>query len=114
MAFTVNTQQQAAGVVNIATGVLTNDAGGAVAVTLTLGFDPRIFRIYNITDSISYEWFFGMTNPGAQKQVLAGTRSLQTTEGPTIGTAAAGTLGQVSIPATIILASKTFTWEAIG
>jgi len=112
MAITVNTQSQAGGVVNFATGVLTNDAGGAVAVVLNVGFDPRTFRIMNVTDSISYEWNAGMTNPGATKQVLAGTRSLQTTEGPTMGTAALGTLGQISIPATIILASKTFVWEA--
>lgn len=114
MALTTNTVAQSAGVVNIATGVLVNDAGGAVTTTLDLGFDPRIFRIYNVTDSISYEWFAGMTNPGAQKQVLAGTRSLQTTEGPTIGTAALGTLGRVALPASILLASKTFTWEALG
>jgi hypothetical protein len=112
MALTTNTVAQAGGVANFATGVLVNDAGGAVAVVLSLGFDPRTFKIMNVTDSISYEWNFGMTNPGATKQVLAGTRSLQTTEGPTIGTAALGTLGQVSVPATIVLASKTFIWEA--
>lgn len=114
MALTTNTQQQSAGVVNHSTGVLVNDAGGAVSVTLNIGFVPRLFRIMNVTDSISYEWMTGMTNPGATKQVLAGTRSLQTTEGPTIGTAAAGTDGTVTIPASIILASKTFVWEALA
>jgi hypothetical protein len=61
-----------------------NDAGGAVAVTLTLGFQPRYFRVVNITDRISYEWFEGMTNPGALKQVAAGTGTLETTEAPTV------------------------------
>jgi hypothetical protein len=114
MALTTNTQGISGGVVNHSTGLLVNDAGGAVIATLNVGFVPRIFRIMNVTDSISYEWMTGMTNPGATKQVLAGTRSLQTTEGPTIGTAAAGTAGQVSVPASIILASKTFVWEAVA
>jgi hypothetical protein len=114
MALTTNTQSQSMGVANIAQGLLVNDAGGAVAATLSVGFDPRQFRIINVTDQIEYEWHNGMTNPGAIRTVAAGTRTLQTTEGPTFGTAALGTLGQVSIPATILLASKTFVWEARG
>lgn len=114
MAITTNTQQIAAGVINHSTGVLVNDAGGAVAVSLSIGFIPRMFRIHNVTDRISYEWYTGMTNPGAVKTAAAGTRTLETTEGPTIGTVAAGTDGTVSVPATIILASKTFVWEALG
>lgn len=114
MALTTNTQQNSAGVVNHSTGVLVNDAGGAVAVTLSLGFVPRMFRIHNVTDRISYEWYTGMTNPGAVKTAAAGTRTLETTEGPTVGTAAAGTDGTVTIPSTIILASKTFVWEALA
>lgn len=114
MALTTNTQQQSASVVNHSTGHMVNDAGGAVTAVISLGFIPRMFRLMNVTDSISYEWYTGMTNPGATKQVLAGTRSLQTTEGFTVGTAALGTAGQVSIPASILLASKTFVWEALG
>jgi len=114
MAITTNTQQIAAGVINHSTGVLVNDAGGAVAVSLSIGFIPRMFRIHNVTDRISYEWYTGMTNPGAVKTAAAGTRTLETTEGPTIGTVAASTDGTVSVPATIILASKTFVWEALG
>lgn len=114
MALTTNTQEVAAGVINHATGNLVNDAGGAVVATITLGFTPRVFRIYNVTDRIRYEWFSGMTNPGALKTAAAGTGTLETTEGPTFGTVALGTAGVVSVPATIILASKTFTWEALG
>jgi hypothetical protein len=114
MALTTNTQATSGGVVNHSTGVLVNDAGGAVTATVSLGFDPRVFRIHNVTDRISYEWYSGMTNPGAVKTVAAGTRTLETTEGPTIGTAAAQTLGQVSLPTSILLASKTFVWEAIA
>lgn len=114
MALTTNTQQTSAGVVNHSTGLLVNDAGGAVVATISCGFVPRIFRIHNITDRISYEWYSGMTNPGAVKTVAAGTRTLETTEGPTFGTVAAGTADQVSVPASIILASKTFVWEAVA
>jgi hypothetical protein len=111
MAITTNTQAMQTNVHNRSQGVLINDAGGAVAVTLTLGFVPRYFVIENVTDSIKYEWYNGMTNPGAVRTIAAGTRSLQTTEGPTISLVNP-TNGQVSIPATIILASKTFVWEA--
>jgi hypothetical protein len=111
MALTTNSQTIQTNVHNMSQGVLVNDAGGAVAVTLTLGFVPRHFRIVNVTDQIEYEWHFGMTNPGAIRTVAAGTRTLQTTEGPTVSSTHP-TSGQVSIPATIILASKTFVWEA--
>lgn len=114
MALTTNTQATSSGVVNHSTGVLVNDAGGAVAVTLNVGFVPRVFRIHNATDRISYEWYNGMTNPGAIKTAAAGTRTLETTEGPTIGGAATNNAGDVSVPATIILASKTFVWEAVA
>ena len=114
MAITTNTQSQSAGVVNHSSGTLVNDAGGAVVVVLTLGFVPRIFRLINVTDRIMYEWYTGMTNPGAVKTVAAGTRTLETTEGPTFGTVALGTADQVSLPATIILAAKTFVWEAVS
>jgi len=114
MAFTTNTRVDSAGVVNHSSGFLVSDGGAAVAFVVSLGFVPRIFKLYNITDSISYEWWAGMTNPGAQKQVLAGTRSLQTTEGFTVGTNAAGTADQVSVPTSIMLASKSFAWEALG
>ena len=114
MALTTNTKTYSGGVANVAQGLLVNDAGGAVVATLNVGFDPRFFEIENVTDRISYRWYVGMTNPGALKTVAAGTRTLETTEGPTMGTALAGTLGMVSVPASIILASKTFVWRALA
>ena len=114
MALSTNTQSVAAGIVNIASGKVDTDAGAAAVTVFTIGFIPRIVRWHNLTDRTSYEWFEGMTNPGALKTVAAGTRTLETTEGITVGTAAAGTAGTFSIPTTIILASKSFAWEAIG
>jgi hypothetical protein len=98
-----------------------------------------VFRIHNLTDRISYEWLDGMTNPGALKTAAAGTRTLETTEGPTVNAAGSGTAAvaqvsdpgllvggehtnvqgglqgnNVTIPATIMLASKSFAWEAVA
>ena len=114
MAITVNTQQTSSGVVNHSTGFLTNDAGGAVAVSLAVGFVPRMFEIVNITDRIGYKWIAGMTSPSSIKTIATGVRTLEGAESPTIGTIALGTDGTVSVPATIILASKSFTWEAVA
>lgn len=125
-------------VANHASGKLDTDAAAAAAYTIPLGFKPRVFRIHNLTDRISYEWLDGMTNPGALKTAAAGTRTLETTEGPTVNAAGSGTavaqvsdpgllvggehtnaqgglLGNnVTIPATIMLASKSFAWEALA
>jgi hypothetical protein len=112
--FTTNTQSNAAGVVNIAQGIAVTDAGGATATTFTCGFVPRRIRWYNVTDLIVHEWFEGMTNPGAIKEALTGDKTLETTNGITVGTAAAGTAGTFTVAAAIIVASKTHVWEAVG
>ena len=113
MAYTTNTRSDSAGVVNHTTGKLDSDASAA-AFVVSLGFVPRLFKMVNLTDRITYEWAAGMTNPGALKTVAAGTRTLETTEGFTVGTVAAGTADQVTVPTSIMLASKSFYWEALG
>ena len=112
--FTTNTQSVAAGILNHATGVTVTGAGAATPTAFSCGFIPRIVRWTNVTDSIKHEWIDGMTNPGATKQVLNGTSSLETTNGITVGTAAAGTAGTFTVAAAIIIASKSHVWEAIG
>jgi len=113
MAFTTNTRLDSGGVVNFSSGKLDSD-GSAAAFVVSLGFVPREFKMVNLTDRITYEWANQMTNPGALKTVAAGTRTLETTEGPTVGTAAAGTADQVTVPTSIMLASKSFYWTAKG
>lgn len=49
-----------------------------------VGFEPRYIRVENVTDRISNEWFLGMTSGHALRTVATGTRSLETTGGPTI------------------------------
>ncbi len=108
MALTTDTKKFSGGVVNHVVGRVVTDAGAAADTTFNVGFKPRIVRFYNITDSISYEWFDGMADASAQKTVLAGTRSLNTTEGVTQSETG------FMIKAAAILAGKTFAWEAIG
>lgn len=115
MALTTNTMRGDYGITQGSTGTLVTDAAAAAAATVSLGFTPRYIRISNLTDRITYEWFEGMTNPGALKQAAAGTGTLETTEGPTVNAPAVdGTGNSFTIPATIMLASKTFAWAAFG
>ena len=116
MTMTTNTQANAAGVVNVATGYVVTNADAAAAQVFTCGFVPRIVRWLNVTDSIRHDRYDGMTNPGATKQLLNGTSSLETTNGITVGdgTAAKGEKGTFTVAAAIIVASKTHVWEAIG
>lgn len=75
----------------------------AVATTVSLGYIPRYVRIVNVTDSVSFEWFYdadgnGMTDGTAWLWATAGDQSLQAANGITAyagtSTAAAGvTLG---------------------
>lgn len=105
---TTNTQSNAIGIVNRAVGKVVADAGVAIAETFTLGFTPRHIRVINLTDRVSYEWFAGMTSPGALKTAAAGTQTLETTEGITVD----ATANTFSVPAAIMIASKTFAWIA--
>jgi hypothetical protein len=115
MALTTNTQTQAAGVLNYATGYVVTDAAAAVNTTFVVGFTPRSIRVYNVTDGISDEWFAGMANGSALHTVAAGTRTLAASPtGITVGTAAGGDAGSFTIPAALIPASKTLIWEAQG
>ena len=109
MALTTNTKAYSAGIVNHATGYVVTDSGTAAATTFTVGFIPRIVRFHNVTDRISDEWLTGMAAASSIHTVAAGTRTLETTNGITVGTN-----GTFTVTATTILASKTFVWEAVG
>ena len=112
--FTTNTQSNAAGVLNFATGIAVTDAGGATATKFTCGFIPRKIRWVNVTDSVIHEWYEGMASPSATKEVIAGDKTLETTNGITVGTAAGGDAGTFTVAAAIIVASKSHVWEAMG
>lgn len=109
MALTTNTRAYSAGVVNHATGHVVTDSATAAAATFTVGFIPRIVRFHNVTDRISDEWLKGMAAASSIHTVAAGTRTLETTNGITVGTD-----GTFSVTAVTMVASKTFVWEAVG
>lgn len=106
MAYTSSTQTNSNGVVNFAVGKIVTDATAAAAGTITLGFVPRYFKLVNLTDRITDEWFEGMASASSLHTIAAGTVTLETTN----GIALAGTT--ITLTATTLVASKTFFWEA--
>lgn len=109
MAITTNTKSQTMGVANHAVGQVVTDSGTAAAATFTVGFIPRVVRFHNLTDRISDEWYEGMAAASSLHTVAAGTRTLEATNGITVGTD-----GTFTVTATTMVASKSFYWEAIG
>jgi hypothetical protein len=59
-------------------------AGSPAAASYDVGFVPRYIRVENETDRICNEWFTGMTSGHALRSAAAGTRSLETSGGPTL------------------------------
>lgn len=70
---------------NTAVGAFLDD-GTVKKSAFALGFRPRYVRLENATDRISYEWFEGMAADSAIKTVAAGTRTLDTSNGISVGT----------------------------
>lgn len=101
-----------AGMANYASGGLTTDAATAAAYVLNLGFTPRKFRIINITDMTQYEWRDQMPAADSLKTVTAGTFTLDTTGAITIGSGL--TDRTVTLSAGVMVASKSFVWEAFA
>lgn len=126
MPFTTTTVTQNA-VRNHAVGTIVTSSATAAAASVICGFTPRVVRIHNLTDRISDEWFEGMSAANSLHTVAAGTRTLETTNGITVGQVtetlstadiAAAVTAKVgkgfTVTATTLVASKTFYWEAIG
>jgi hypothetical protein len=108
MPTSTNSQVNSNGVLNHATGKIVTTSASAAALTLTLGFTPRVFRIHNFTDRISDEWYDGMADAESLHTVANGTRTLETTNGIDVDG------NEVTMTATTMVASKVFYWEAIG
>lgn len=111
MALLTNYQSNSDSVVNHAVGSITTDAAAAAAITLSIGFIPRVFRWLNVTSSAAAqknEYFEHMVSGDTLQTVAAGTMTLAT------GGIVVNTDGTVTIPAALIPASSAFAWEAIA
>lgn len=100
------------GITSRAIQYFTTDAVAAAATTFNFGFVPAHVRFINLTDRIEDEWFAGMAADSALHTIAAGTRTLATSGGITVAAAgnAAGTVsaGDITIPAALMVASKSF------
>lgn len=109
---------QAGGVANCATGYAATSSATATATSFVVGFLPRVVRFHNVTDRISDEWIQGMAAASSIHTVAAGTRTLETTNGITVGEvtdSATGAVGKgFTVTAATAIASKVFAWEAVG
>lgn len=107
MAYTTNTNTMHQ-VRNHTIGQTVSDGGAAADTNFVTGYLPRVVRFINLTDRITLEWFEGMAADSALQTVAAGTRTLITTSGIT------PTANGFTVKAATLIASKTFTYEAIG
>lgn len=105
------TQNDSNSVSNFATGSLVGDAGTPVAFVLNLGFTARKFKLTQLNGAgapITYEYSDGMGALGVLKSVAAGTQAMDTADVFTIGDRS------VTIPASVLLASTSYVYEAQG
>lgn len=68
-------QTQDGGVSNLAVGTYTGDG---TIVDVNCGFKPRYVHLLNLTDQISDEKFYGMTDAQVLRTAANGTRTLNT------------------------------------
>lgn len=116
MPLSASTTTQSGGVSNRAVGLATTSSATAAATSFVVGFLPRVVRFHNVTDRISDEWYEGMAAASSIHTVAAGTRTLETTNGITVGEVTDSYTGAVgkgfTVTATTAVASKSFSWEA--
>lgn len=107
MALTTNTNSMHQ-VRNHNIGQVVTDAVANVDTQFITGFLPRKVTFINLTDRSRLEWFEGMAADSAILTVAAGTTTLITTAGIT------PLQNGFSVKAATLVASKTYTYEAIG
>lgn len=109
MAQTSTQIQNSASVTHIAVGRWI-DTGTVAAVTFTTGFRPLYVRVVNNTSSDKEEWFYGMADASAHKQVAAGTSSAITT----LGITPLSYGFTVGLDTDINVTSEQLSWMALG
>ena len=78
-----NVQSTAGTVLNHAVGNIVTTSASAAALTITVGFLPRVIRFHNITDRISDEWFDGIDEAAIYTAILGITAKLDSDGGIT-------------------------------
>jgi len=108
----------------------TNSTMAAGVITLTLGFVPKYFKIINVTDRITQEWFSGMNSGDYLETAANGDKTLETDDkvvvairtgtggsvsqaGGTADTSASGVV-TVTVDSGIMTDNDTIVWVAEG
>jgi hypothetical protein len=77
------TQEYSTGVVHKASGSFSG-THTAADYTLTLGFVPKYFKVVNVTDRVTQEWWYGFTAAQFMETAADGTRTLETDSAITV------------------------------
>lgn len=93
--------------IQCATGAHLDSASSPDPASISLGFVPRYIEVENDTDRILLQWRQGMTSAYAIKTAAAGTRTLETSGGITIG--ATGKSFSFAVTQ-----NKQYRWRAIS
>lgn len=102
---------QTYGITNRAMGKFT---GAGAAVTVDVGFTPRVVRVINATDRITDEKYDQMAATEVIHTVAAGTRTLDTNSLITFADPAVDGVRGFTIAAAAAISAKVIYWEAIG
>lgn len=98
-----------------AASVTSSTAGAVIAsgvLTLTLGFAPKYFKIINVTDRLTQEWFEGMNSGDFLETAANGDKTLETDDQVVVNQSA-GTV-VVTFAGGAATDNDTVVWEARG
>ena len=110
MSATSTQSMQPADSANIAVGRYIT-TGTAAAIAITTGFKPRFVQVVNLAATGDmHQWYEGMADASARKQVTAGDMTLITTLGITVS-ASGFTIG---LDTDLNVTSEQLSWIAIG
>lgn len=88
-----------------------DDAAAPAAATFYPGFRPKYVLLINLTDRISYEWYWGMAEGDYIKTVAAGTRTLETDDVMVVEDDE-GARPSIALAASILLQNKQYHLRA--
>lgn len=78
-----STQTDSYGVAHSAAGSIRTSSAAAAALTINVGFIPRIVRFHNVTDRISDEWISGMDEAAIFQSIVGIAAKLDADAGVT-------------------------------